>query len=194
MVNIFEEWPLDVELINLRTILDPRYEKPALIGGIYIEFIDGNDLILPFKLVAYSENDETTRIFSEYIYQDNTILTEITRTFLAREDEFELVNFAGRTLINESEVNDFNQTVELFRISAASGPKTKFKCKLCKNVFNIASAIGCEAGVGAICTAASGGTLTVACTLIAGIVCYFIGKHGTSQGAQYACQKLRLCP
>lgn len=68
-------------------------------------------------------------------------------------------------------------------------------CSACKLLYDVACNVGCGVGMATICALAglTTGIGGVACTVVAGLVCYAIDLYGCDYGGQAACVVIGYC-
>jgi halocin C8-like bacteriocin domain-containing protein len=162
---------------------------------------------LPF---ASTDNSEVTLVA---VIKDNKIV-KVQATVLHRDKDLfptsvDVLTVNGNNVETESATTDSivgvgakTKIASIVSIASTSpishldqAISSSSSCSACKLLYDVACNVGCGVGMATICAIAglTTGIGGVACTVVAGLVCYAIDLYGCDYGGQAACVIIGYC-
>jgi len=138
---------------------------------------------------TYQEIVENLTAQGYVIDEENAIVTEV----ITKDSNLASVKIKATNPANESDWEYIVGIVDLESGNVIS-VRDYGKCDLCKDIYGLACNIGCGADMALICLLLGvTGWGAIACFVIGGAVCYFIGTYGCAPGAVACCRDLGYC-
>lgn len=188
----FEKQPIAVTLLSMQPYYYPLEDRQGSSGIIHIVLDDQNSVDHKYDISIIGNPWVECQIISSYEAPQGIAKATFTRNVIEINEDYGTIEYQGELSTEEEEVK-FAEKVQLFTLTTRIAIHID-RCKLCKDIFKIASGLGCGVGLAAICSILMPtGVPGVICLGISATVCYYIRVHGTNKGAELACKDLGIC-
>lgn len=173
------------------TVKDTYYEGV----GLPFTSTDNSQVIL----VAIIKDNKIIKVQASILHRDKDLFPTSADVLTVNGNTIETESATTESIIGVGAKAKIASIVSIVSTSPLSQldqvTASSSSCSACKLLYDVACNVGCGVGMAVICALAglTTGIGGVACTVVAGLVCYAIDLYGCDYGGQAACIVIGYC-